>query len=1015
LAAAANQASAGPNFDLGEGGEEAMLVSGSTSGGLAAAGDEEDKRQRYMHDHGGPPGMGGPDGRGPGGSGMPPGMGGSGGDILGLGGLGASAINGGFGGFGDGGPGFGGPGGPGGPGGGPGGDRGPRGSGGDRGGGFSGRGSSGRSGRSSDGRTHHGPYDGQYSSFGNHRRGQSSYTGSLYVNLNNSALNAAPYSLNGQALPKPSYAQSRFGVSFGGPLQIPKLVKWQRASFYFSYSGSRSRNPYSQVSSVPTPAERAGDFSQAFTKNTLQSIYQPCAAPCTPQPFPGNVIPASVFSSNRAVTGLLDFIPLPSYTGLVQNYRFVTSYPNNSDNLSVRLNAPLSKKDRLTFNVQTQSRNSQNPQLFGFRDDSTGSGMSASVSYSHSFAPRVNNSASISLSRNNNKGTPFFAYQQNVASALGIAGTSQDPVNYGPPNLSFTNFGTLSDGSASVGRNQTISFTDGFTYVVKKKHNLTAGFSYRRLQQNSLTYQNARGAFSFSGLVTSALDANGQPVPRTGFDFADFLLGFPQSSSRRFGSDNNYFRAWSASGYIQDDYRLTRTLSFNFGFRYEYFAPYTELHGHLASLDIAPGFTAASLITPGVIGPYAGTLPASLVRSDPNNYSPRFGFAWRPGKKRSSLVFRGGYSIFYSGAPYIQIATQMASQPPFAVTTSLSTSPAFPLTIQNGFPSVPSQSLTNTYAVDPDYRLAYAQNWTFAVQNTLPHGFFVELEYIGTKGTDLSVYEQPNRSTSGSVLTAQQNLQIKNASGFNYQTAGANSSYNAGQVRMTRRFARGMSGTALYQYSKAIDNASSYNGVGGSAATTVQFINNLALERGLSSFDQRHRIATTYLLSSPVGIHGILRNGGWKTTALTGWTLSGTFSAASGTPLTARVSGNLANTGGIAAFGNTRAQATGLPVKEDGDAYFNPLAFTFPIAGQFGNAGRNTIPGLFNMSVNGSLNRSFRFGDTRRSLQLRLSATNALNHVVIRSIGTTVNSATYGLPTAASDTRVVTLLLRFSF
>src|SRR5581483_8687788 len=471
LADAANQSSAGAGFDSGEGGEEAMLVSGSTSGGLAAAGDEEDKRQRYMHDHGGPPGMGGPDGRGPGGPGMPPGMGGPGGDILGLGGLGASEINSGFGGFGDGGPGFGGPGfgGPGGPGGPPGSGRGPGGDRGDR-GGFSGRGSS-RSGRSSSSKSHRGPYDGQYASFGNHRRGQPAYMGSLYMNLNNSALNAAPYSLNGQALPKPSYAQSRFGVSFGGPLQIPKLVKWQRASFFFSYSGNRSRNPYSQISSVPTPAMRAGDFSQVFANGVQQSIFQPCAAPCTAQPFPGNVIPASLFNSNKAVTGLLQFIPLPSYAGLVQNYQFVTSYPNNSNNLSVRLNAPLSKKDRLTFNVQTQSRNSENPQLFGFRDDSTGSGMSASTSWSHSFAPRINNNAGISLSRNNNKGTPFFAYQDNVAGALGIAGTSQDPINYGPPNLSFTNFGTLSDGSASVGRNQTISITDGFTYVVKKKHN----------------------------------------------------------------------------------------------------------------------------------------------------------------------------------------------------------------------------------------------------------------------------------------------------------------------------------------------------------------------------------------------------------------------------------------------------------------------------------------------------------------------------------------------------------------
>jgi trimeric autotransporter adhesin len=599
-----------------------------------------------------------------------------------------------------------------------------------------------------------------------------------------------------------------------------------------------------------------------------------------------------------------------------------------------------------------------------------------------------------------------------VAATLGITGTSRDPINHGPPNLSFTNFGGLSDATASIGRNQTVNFSDAITYVVKKKHNATVGFSYRRLQQNSLTYANARGSFSFSGLLTSGLDANGNPLAKTGFDFADFLLGLPQSSSLRFGSDNNYFRSWSASWYGQDDYRLSRRLSFTIGLRYEYFAPYTELHGHLANLDLSPGFTSAAVVTAGHAGPYSGALPGSLVHSDPNNFSPRLGFAFRPLQKNGPVI-RGGYSIFYSGSSYAGIATSMASQPPFATTASLTTSPANPLTLENGFPAVPAQTVTNTYAINPNYLLAYAQTWTLAVQQSLPRGLFVELEYIGTKGTDLSVVEQPNRASPGSPLTAQQRLQISNATGFNYQTLGGNSSYNAGQVRLTRRFSRGMSGTALYTFAKAIDNASGFNGTGG---TVVQFVNDWHNERGLSTFDQRQHLQLTYLLSSPVGIHGILRNGGWKTTLLTGWLLAGNFDATSGTPLTARVAGNLSNTGGIAAFGTGRAEATGLPIEAGDYPYFNLLAFTTPPAGQYGNAGRNTIPGLVRTFVNASLNRSFRLGsDARRRLQLRLSASNALNHITITNIGATVNSATYGLPTAASATRVVTASLRFNF
>jgi trimeric autotransporter adhesin len=288
----------------------------------------------------------------------------------------------------------------------------------------------------------------------------------------------------------------------------------------------------------------------------------------------------------------------------------------------------------------------------------------------------------------------------------------------------------------------------------------------------------------------------------------------------------------------------------------------------------------------------------------------------------------------------------------------------------------------------------------------------VELEYIGTKGTNLGVAEIPNRAPPGAVLTAPEQLLIANASGFNYQTYGANSIFNAAQTRVTKRFARGMSFVALYTFSKSIDDASSFSGTGG---TTVQFIDNWANERGLSSFDQRHQLNFTYVVSSPVGVHGMMRNGGWKTAALAGWTMSGGLTAASGTPLTAVVSGNLSNVGGVAALGTLRAEATGVPVSGGAGAFFNEQAFTTPPTGEFGDAGRDTIPGPFQVNFNAAINRAFRFGESRRQLQLRLSANNALNHVYISGFGTTVNSATYGLPTAASATRTVTLLLRFNF
>ena len=187
-------------------------------------------------------------------------------------------------------------------------------------------------------------------------------------------------------------------------------------------------------------------------------------------------------------------------------------------------------------------------------------------------------------------------------------------------------------------------------------------------------------------------------------------------------------------------------------------------------------------------------------------------------------------------------------------------------------------------------------------------------------------------------------LQIANATSFTYQTHGANSIFNAGQVRITRRLSRSVSANALYTFSKSIDDASSFSGTGG---TVVQFLNNAALERGLSTFDQRHNLATGFQLSSPVGVRGLLRNGGWKThTAARAGTCRERFSATTGTPLTAYIAGNLSNTGGLAAGGSLRGGSDRAADRRPGRFLFQPAGVHHAAAGEFGNAGRDDDSGL---------------------------------------------------------------------
>ena len=962
-------ATAGPPVqNSADGSNEAFLVNGTVSNTLQNGQNDFGLRGPFMEmpgAFGGPPGLNGQ----PGADGQqqtaPGGPGGAGGRGGGPGGFGG----GGFGGGGFGGGGFGGGGGRGGFGGG-------------------GRGGPGGAQRARNGQRGNGAYLGNRAN-----RGRQGINGQASFSLNNSALNARPFSLTGQDIPQAAYAQSRFSVVVGGPLRIPKLLEKDTNTFFFiSYFATRAKNPYKNVATVPTAAERSGDFSQSF-ENGPVTIFDPRNG----LPFPGNMIPTSRIDS--AATGLLKFFPLPNQPGLVQNYQILNSYPQDTDNLGVRLNQNLTKTDRLALNLNMQRRSGEQEQLFGFRDNTSGTGISANLSYTKNLGVRTLSVLAFNFNRNRNDTLPYFAYKTDVASNLGIKGTASDPINYGPPNLSFTNFGGLSEASPVLSRIQNSGVTENFS-TVKGTHNLSAGITYKRQQFNVQTDSNARGTFAFTGLATSSFDAAGNPMPSSGFDLADFLLGLPQSSSVRFGDSSTYCRGNQYGVFAQDDWRVRSNLTLNYGLRWEYFSPLAEKYGHIANLDVAPGFTAVSVVTPGEAGPYSGSLPETLLRPDKNNFAPRVGLAWKPVPTKS-LQFRAGYGIYYNPSVYNSIATKLAAQPPFAQTSTLNTSLTDVLTLQNGLVTTPAgKIILNTYAVDPNYRVGYAQTWNSTIQTDLPRSLVLEIGYLGTKGTRLDIQTLPNRAAPGSPLTAEQRRQIDNATGFIYEASEGDSIYHALQIRVIRRMRRGLGFNAIYTFGKSIDNSSTFGGAGN---TVAQDANDLRAERGLSSFDQRHKFTFTSTLSSPA------RQNRW----LKDWTLQGTVNLASGTPLTARVLGNQADTGGTGSLGSGRADATGLSANCC-RAFFNLAAFTIPIPGQFGNAGRNTIEGPGTFSLNSSLSRSINLSERRR-LEFRLEANNLTNHVNYTNLATVVNASNYGLPLTTGNMRSLNMVVRFRF
>ncbi len=458
--------------------------------------------------------------------------------------------------------------------------------------------------------------------FGNRRRRNQGIHGQASFTLTNSAVNAEPFSINGLNVPQAAYAQSRFSLIVGGPLVIPKLAHDPKTQFFVTYFGTRARNPRLFTQTVPNALQRTGDFSQSTQSLGTSATSVPVAIfdPTTGAQFPNNAIPVSRL--NPAALRLLQFYPLPNQAGLTNNYQYETAQASNTDNLGVRLQRSVTAKDRLALNVQYQRRQGTTAQAFGYSDDTNGYGLNTQVQWTRNLTTKSVLTTQVRFNRNYNQIVPYFSLIPNVAAQLNIQGISTNPLNAGPPTLNFTNFGSLSDSNPTLNRNQSQGISQSVS-LLRGLHSLTFGYGYSRADQSAQTSSNGRGTLNFTGLATSQIGSNGQPITGTGYDLADLLLGSPQSGSIQYSQQSNYFQQNQLNFYAQDQWKLKPNLTLLFGVRYEYFSPFSEKYGRAANLDIAPGFTNVSQVTPSTPGLYTGQFPSGLINPDRNNWSPR--------------------------------------------------------------------------------------------------------------------------------------------------------------------------------------------------------------------------------------------------------------------------------------------------------------------------------------------------------------------------------------------------------
>ncbi len=882
--------------------------------------------------------------------------------------------------------------------------------------------------------------------------------GAVFYQGGNGALNAAPFSVAaalgepGAQVVKPASMQNQFGVSFTGSPYIPGLIKPSTKQFiFFNLTGRRNLNPLVYNGTVPTLAERAGDFSALG-----QTLYDPK----TGLPIPGNNLKNAQTPISPQALALLNFYPAPNVpnAGPLNNYQTVTNAGQNGTQASLRYvrnfgqsntfgrggggggrrqaaNAPKTLRQNINFNGSYSHIASDNRNIFlplGGKTSSDGYGITAGYTIGYG---RLTNNASLNWNRSHATTENYFTNgASNPAVDAGVpVGNStvqSNPFYYGVPSLSFggsTAFTGLTNTSPNDTINQTSSFSDFVSYS-HKRHNMRFGLDFRRVHADSIGGAQANllgaapstplGQFSFTGYATGNPAAEScvplatvicQPVG--GSSFADFLLGMPQQAAVQAGLSKIYLRANVFDWYAQDDWRALPNLTLNFGLRYEYFSPYVEKDNRLVNLDHNANFTEVETVLPDQTGAYSGQFPRSLVNPDRIMYSPRFGFAYRPKPKFfKDTVIRGGYGINYNTGQYATIARQLANQQPFAVTqTNLAgqqgcgTLEQFTLA---GAYNCSNAAVQSNFSANLNYRLGHVQVWDLDIQKTLPMGIVANIGYDGSNGGTLDLVEAPNRTATGVLNSGAQPFAYENSIGY--------SRFEALRVNVRKRMQKGISLQGTYQYGHSIDNSSS---IGGAAQSVAQNPNDLNAEEGNSTFDIRQKVTGNWVFELPFGPNrALLSRGGFWSKALDGFSVSGDFTFATGTYYTPNYQLTVAeaNSGSSVSLRPNRNFAVPITGAKKINEWFNPAAFTAPPVGQYGNASRNSIEGPGTEVVDVALSRTVALGETR-SFEARVMASNALNIVQFSGIDTRLNSPTFGQVTGAAAMRTLTVLARYRF
>jgi hypothetical protein len=915
-------------------------------------------------------------------------------------------------------------------------------------------------------------YDAAYGRYGGAnvsvitRTGTNALHGTIFEFLRNEALNANDFFLNQTGQPRPVLKQNQFGFALGGPIKKDKLL------FFASYQGTRQVNGIAagqsrtactaSLSGPPLTNDRsAAELGMMFGgMNGAEG---------------GSAIKSDGSNINPAALALLN-LKLPDGTFLIPTPQTVNrAKPFFQQGFSVFSEPCHFSEDQFSSNVDYTARpNSKIAAHFFLADDDQtvtfpGNGLNPSgnipgfpspsdsgfrvlsLAHTYTFRNAWLNEARIGYVRTKTATearTPF------KWSDMGVM-EGQMSRNNELPSLDILGSASIASGFPRTIAQNSFIFTDNFSFV-RGAHTVRLGGSLTRVQDNV----DLAGLGSFLQFLSWPDFLLGLSSNSNGTEFSNVFASFDD-----FGLTTREFRAWEASGFAQDDYKISKSFTLNIGMRYEHLGQFGDRLGRNASFDIRkaepnpPPF--GSVAGYVVASNFPDVPPAGVARASnsfgndgagQNTIAPRFGFAWRPLPATNRVVLRGGYGMYYSrptgqafyqnllGAPFslfrlnAGVANASATfQAPFP--QPFPTPESFPM-----FPTYSPASTTTIYSVAPNFQPAMIQQCSVNVQAELLRGLLLETGYVGTRGTHLVRQRSLNQAMSASAnnpIRGVTSNTIKNipmrvpivgvpADSLVEMESEGSSWYNGLETSLTKRLGQGLQFLASYTFSKTLDtDGADINGTSSGNGLTLGNQNSPRQRWGRASFDRTHRFIFSSTWSAPSPAVGLQR------AILGGWSLAAIITIQSGTALTITDT-NSTNVFGISQDrGQLSASCTNSQLVRRGslesrlNSYFNRSCFgSPPIVGAdgmgtgFGNSATGLVngPGQANLDIALAKTVAIKWPIETTSLQFRAEFYNALNHPQFANPDTNLASPTFGaISSTAVQARVSQLALRVEF